>query len=87
MQVFVEAGQTVTAGTPLVMVEAMKTVSYCPAGFLSSDRSLIPSPIPHPQEHVLRAPRDGVVDRVIATVGELVPEGKVLVKFVEEESA
>ncbi|ORY59908.1 carbamoyl-phosphate synthase L chain, ATP binding domain-domain-containing protein [Leucosporidium creatinivorum] len=63
VQVFVEAGQTVTAGTPLVMVEAMKT------------------------EHVLRAPRDGVVDRVIATVGELVPEGKVLVKFVEEEGA
>lgn len=37
------------------------------------------------QEHVLRAPRDGVVERVIATVGELVPEGKVLVRFVEEE--
>jgi phage pi2 protein 07 len=28
-----------------------------------------------------------VVDRVIATVGELVPEGKVLVKFVEEEES
>lgn len=39
------------------------------------------------QEHVLRAPKDGIVSRVIATVGELVPEGKVLVEFVEEEEA
>ena len=39
------------------------------------------------QEHVLRAPKDGVVSRVIATVGELVPEGKVLVEFVEEDVA
>ncbi|KDE07344.1 hypothetical protein MVLG_02386 [Microbotryum lychnidis-dioicae p1A1 Lamole] len=37
-------------------------------------------------EHVLRAPKDGVVSRVVATVGELVPEGKVLVLF-EKESA
>lgn len=39
-------------------------------------------------EHVLRAPKDGVVSLVHATVGELVPEGKVLVEFeVEEETA
>lgn len=35
-------------------------------------------------EHVLRAPRDGIVKRVIGTVGELVKEGKVLVEFEEE---
>ncbi|KAL8292633.1 hypothetical protein RQP46_001245 [Phenoliferia psychrophenolica] len=62
VQIFVKEGDVVDAGTPLVMVEAMKT------------------------EHVLRAPKDGVVSRVIATVGELVPEGKVLVEFVEEEA-
>ncbi|SCV74222.1 BQ2448_6654 [Microbotryum intermedium] len=37
-------------------------------------------------EHVLRAPKDGIVSRVVATVGELVPEGKILVLF-EEETA
>ncbi|KAK4699562.1 hypothetical protein P7C70_g6698, partial [Phenoliferia sp. Uapishka_3] len=62
VQIFVKKGDVVDAGTPLVMVEAMKT------------------------EHVLRAPKDGVVSRVIATVGELVPEGKVLVEFVEENA-
>lgn len=40
MQVFVEAGQTVTAGTPLVMVEAMKTVSFVLPHALSSDAML-----------------------------------------------
>ncbi|KAK4046637.1 hypothetical protein OIV83_005920 [Microbotryomycetes sp. JL201] len=62
VQVYVQVGDKVDQGAPLVMVEAMKT------------------------EHVLRAPKDGVVKRVAASEGELVPEGKVLVEF-EDESA
>lgn len=61
VQIFVVSGQHITAGTPLIAVEAMKT------------------------EHVLRAPRDGVVARVIGSVGDLVKEGKVLVEFEEVE--
>jgi 3-methylcrotonyl-CoA carboxylase alpha subunit len=78
VQVFVKEGETVTAGTPLVMVEAMKTVRPLPP--LRSSHYLRVE-----QEHVLRAPKDGIVSRVIATVGELVPEGKVLVEFEEED--
>lgn len=63
------------------MVEAMKTVR------LSSRVAVVSRADSTMQEHVLRAPKDGVVSRVIATVGELVPEGKVLVEFVEEEEA
>lgn len=65
VQIFVEPLQHVTAGTPLIAVESMKT------------------------EHVLRAPRDGIVKRVICELGDLVPEGKVLVEFepVEGEGA
>ncbi|SGY47866.1 BQ5605_C001g00585 [Microbotryum silenes-dioicae] len=85
VQVFVKEGDKVTQGAPLVTVEAMKTVS--------PDRPIF-RPIRYTEpsfnycqkEHVLRAPKDGVVSRVVATVGELVPEGKVLVLF-EEESA
>ncbi|KAI5480384.1 3-methylcrotonyl-CoA carboxylase alpha subunit [Pseudohyphozyma bogoriensis] len=61
VQVYVKVGDKVDAGSPLVMVEAMKT------------------------EHVLRAPVDGVVSKVAAAEGELVPEGKVLVEFETDE--
>lgn len=37
-------------------------------------------------EHVLRAPKDGIVKRVCCTMGELVGEGKVLVEF-EDDAA
>lgn len=37
------------------------------------------------QELVLRAPKAGVVSRVIGSVGDLVAEGKVLVEFEEAE--
>ncbi|KAK4052257.1 hypothetical protein OIO90_004479 [Microbotryomycetes sp. JL221] len=37
-------------------------------------------------EHVLRAPKDGIVKRVTSKEGELVPEGKVLVEFEEEQA-
>ena len=36
-------------------------------------------------EHVVRAPKRGVVERVGVSVGELVAEGRVLVVFGEEK--
>jgi 3-methylcrotonyl-CoA carboxylase alpha subunit len=51
VQVLVEAGASVTAGTPLVVVEAMK------------------------MEHVVRAPHDGIVEKVEVAVGDVVAEG------------
>lgn len=66
------------------MVEAMKTVSDWPRSFTIKHAA---DALYHPQEHVLRAPQDGVVSRVIATVGELVPEGKVLVTFEEADTS
>jgi 3-methylcrotonyl-CoA carboxylase alpha subunit len=36
-------------------------------------------------EHVLRAPQDGIVKRVLGSIGELVKEGKILVEFEEVE--
>ncbi|BGP57610.1 hypothetical protein JCM8202v2_005254 [Rhodotorula sphaerocarpa] len=60
VQVFVQEGQSVEEGAPLVAVEAMKT------------------------EHVLRASKAGVVEKVTVKEGDLVPEGKILVAFTEE---
>ena len=51
VQVLVEAGTRVTAGTALVVVEAMK------------------------MEHVVRAPHDGIVEKVEVAVGDVVAEG------------
>jgi len=36
------------------------------------------------QEHVLRAPKEGVVSAVKGEVGELVKEGAVLIEFEED---
>ncbi|RKP13451.1 rudiment single hybrid motif-containing protein [Piptocephalis cylindrospora] len=61
-QVLVKAGQKVSAGDALVVVEAMK------------------------MEHVVKAPKDGVVERVVyEEIGCLIPEKKVLVTFHSSE--
>ena len=57
----VQAGQRVTKGEELLVVEAMK------------------------MENALRAPRDGVVRAVHASVGEMVAPGRVLVEIGEPE--
>lgn len=83
VQVFVTEGQEVEEGAPLVAVEAMKTVRCFSPPFLVNRR-------PHAhlllcmQEHVLRAAKSGKVEKVTVKEGDLVPEGKVLVAFVEE---
>jgi 3-methylcrotonyl-CoA carboxylase alpha subunit len=50
-------GQTITRGTALVLMEAMK------------------------MEHVLTAPRDGVVAEVLVSVGDQVAEGRQLMSL------
>lgn len=81
VQVFVKEGQSVEAGAPLVAVEAMKTVSL---GTALSEKLVPDTALARPQEHVLRAAKSGVVEKVSVKEGDLVPEGKILVAFVEE---
>jgi 3-methylcrotonyl-CoA carboxylase alpha subunit len=61
VKVMVEAGETVTKGQNLMIMEAMK------------------------MEHVIRAPRDGVVEAVLLKDGDFVEGNKLLVSFVEED--
>lgn len=55
----VEAGQRVSRGDEILIVEAMK------------------------MENAIRAPRDGVISRVLAAVGDMVSPGVVLVELEE----
>lgn len=80
VQVFVTEGQEVEEGAPLVAVEAMKTVRVASlAVHMKPCAHRVPL-----QEHVLRAAKGGKVEKVTVKEGDLVPEGKVLVAFVEE---
>jgi len=60
VKIMVELSDFVTAGTPIMAMEAMK------------------------MEHVIKAPCDGVVDKILYKVGDQVEEKQVLVRFEEE---
>jgi biotin carboxyl carrier protein len=62
VKVLVEEGTSVTAGTPLMVLEAMK------------------------MEHVMEAPSDGVVAKVMAGTGDYCDDGATLVTFESEEA-
>ena len=58
-----KAGQTVSKGDPMLLLEAMK------------------------MEHTLTAPRDGVIDEVMVSVGDQIDDGTVLLTLVPENTA
>merc|ERR1711865_331016 len=61
VKILVPAGTTVTKGTPIVAMEAMK------------------------MEHIISAPQDGVVDKILYSVGDQVAEKKSLIDFTVSE--
>ena len=60
--VHITAGDTVTAGDPLVVMEAMK------------------------MEHVLVAPKDGIIDQLFCTQSDAISEGTILLTFAETDT-
>jgi 3-methylcrotonyl-CoA carboxylase alpha subunit len=61
VKILVAAGTTVTKGTPIIAMEAMK------------------------MEHMISAPADGVVDKILYAVGDQVAEKKSLIDFTVSE--